>query len=457
MIEQVLSRLDANRDDRIARLCDYLKMESVGTDSAYDAQTRAAADWTAAQLEQCGLKVQIVQTAGNPIVLAHSADTLADAPRVLFYGHYDVQPANPVELWTTPPFEPTIRDTPAGQAIFARGASDDKGQVMCFIEGIRAWHAVHGSYPVNLTVIIEGEEESGSRNLAKFIENYQDQLQADIALVSDTSMWDDGKPAITYALRGLLYFDVKLFGPGRDLHSGVYGGTVANPANELIKVLGQLFDSDHHITIPDFYDDVVTPSDEELAEWDKLGFSEEAWARSVGATAGYGEAGYSALQRRWSRPSCDINGIYGGYMAEGAKTVIPAYVGAKVSFRLAAKQDPKKIGKLFTQWLNDRTPTACRWEITDWGDAAPVIVSTNSPFLDAARKAMALGCGTEPVLVREGATIPVVATFKDKLGIDTLLMGFGKHDDAIHSPNEKFELANFDMGCRSHAALIGSF
>lgn len=456
MIQQVLNKLDANRSDRIARLCDFLRIESVGTDSAFDLQTRRAADWTAAQLRHCGLEARIVQTPGNPIVLAHTPNAPAKAPRVLFYGHYDVQPADPIALWTTPPFEPTLRDARGGPAIFARGASDDKGQVMCFIEGLRAWHAVHGNYPVDLTVVIEGEEESGSRNLNAFIDEYRDELAADIALVSDTSMWDDGKPAITYALRGLIYFDVKLFGPARDLHSGVYGGTIANPANELIKVLGQLFNADHHITIPGFYDDVVRPSDEERSQWDKLGFSEQAWATSVGATQGYGEKGYAALERRWSRPSCDINGIYGGYMAEGAKTVIPAYVGAKVSFRLAARQEPAKIAASFVKWLEDRTPVACRWEITDWGQAAPVIVSTDSPFLDAARRAMTLACGTEPVLVREGATIPVVATFKQKLGIDTLLMGFGRHDDAIHSPNEKFQLANFDMGCRAHAALIGS-
>jgi acetylornithine deacetylase/succinyl-diaminopimelate desuccinylase-like protein len=455
MIESVLKQLDTNRDQRIERLCEYLRMESVGTDSAYDDQTRAAAKWAANQLADCGLAVDIVQTDGHPVVLAKTTDAPADAPRILFYGHYDVQPADPVELWTTPPFEPTVRETDSGApAIFARGASDDKGQVMCFIEALRAWHDVAGKLPVNVTVMIEGEEESGSRNLDAFIDGHLDQLGADIAVVSDTSMWDDGDPAITYALRGLLYFDVKLHGPGRDLHSGVYGGTIANPANEMVKVLGQLFDANHHITIPGFYDDVATPGSDELEQWKTLGFDDSAWANSVGATDVYGEAGFDSLQRRWSRPSCDVNGLYGGYMSEGAKTVIPTFVGAKVSFRLAPNQDPAKTAASFVKWLEDRTPAACRWEITDWGQAMPVMVSTDSPHLDAARRAMTVGCGKEPVLVREGATIPVVGTFKQKLGLDTLLMGFGKNDDAIHSPNEKFELACFDMGCRSHAALL---
>ncbi len=458
MSDQALQHLDANRDQRIARLCEYLKIESVGTDSAFDAQTQHAAQWTAEQLRACGLSVEVIDTPGNPIVLAKTKHAPAGAPRVLFYGHYDVQPADPVGLWTTPPFEPTVRATPAGQpAIYARGASDDKGQVMCFIEALRAWRETAGALPIDITVLIEGEEESGSRNLEPFIDEHRGDLAADIAVVSDTSMWDDGQPAITYALRGLLYFDVKLHGPSRDLHSGVYGGTIANPANELAKVLGQLFDAEHHVTIPGFYDDVAGPGSEELAQWAELSFDAQAWADSVGAGQPFGEAGFDTLQRRWSRPSCDVNGLYGGYMSAGAKTVIPSFVGAKVSFRLAPDQQPDAIAESFGRWLEDRTPIGCRWEITEWGRATPVMVSTDSSYLDAARRAMATGCGTEPVLVREGATIPVVGTLKDKLGIDTLLMGFGKHDDAIHSPDEKFELACFDMGCRSHAALLGEF
>jgi acetylornithine deacetylase/succinyl-diaminopimelate desuccinylase-like protein len=457
MIDAVLKQLDTNRDQRIERLCEYLRIESIGTDSAYDAQTRTAADWTAEQLRTAGLTVEVHDTPRNPIVLAQSTNTPDGAPHVLFYGHYDVQPPDPVDKWTTPPFEPTLRDTPDGApAIYARGSSDDKGQVMCFIEAVRAWHKVHGDspLPIHLIVLIEGEEESGSTNLEAFVESHRDELSADIAVVSDSSMWDNGTPAITYALRGLLYFDIKLIGPGRDLHSGVYGGTIANPANELVKVLGKLLDDNHHVTIPSFYDDVDTPGDDELQQWRALGFDDQKWAASVGASAVHGEHGFDTLQRRWSRPSCDINGLYGGYMGEGAKTVIASYVGAKVSFRLAPRQSAARIAQLFEQWLHDHTPTGCRWEIQEWGRAEPVIVSTDSPYLDAARRAMTIGCDAEPVLVREGATIPVIGTFKQSLGIDTLLMGFGKNDDAIHSPNEKFELACFDMGCRSHAALI---
>jgi len=420
MIEPVLKKLEANGPERLARLIDYLAIASVSTDPQYKPDIARAAQFTADQLAACGLAAEVRPT------------------------------RDPIDKWTTPPFEPTERNG----ALYARGASDDKGQVACFIEALRAWHETHGEIPANLTVMIEGEEECGSVNLDPFIDEHKDELTADVAIVSDTSMWDSGVPAITYALRGLLYFDIKLFGPSRDLHSGVYGGTIANPANELVKVLGRLFDDDHRVTVPGFYDNVAAVTDDERAAWDKLPFDEIAWAKSVGLDEPFGEAAFSTLERRWSRPSCDINGLYGGYEGEGAKTVIPSFAGAKVSFRLAADQDPNRIAELFRAWLEQRTPAGCRWRITEHGRAFPARVDTDSPFLAAASRAMTTGCGAEPLLVREGATIPVIGTFKTKLGIDTLLMGFGLHDDAIHSPNEKFELANFDMGCRSHAAMI---
>ena len=450
MIDDLFAHIEANRDDRIARLADFLRVPSVSTDPAYKGHIDDAARFTADWLERLGMNAQVLPTEGHPCVVGDDDDAPDGAPHVLFYGHYDVQPPDPLELWTTPPFEPTIRDG----AIYARGASDDKGQVACFLEALAAWREARGKLPIKLTVMIEGEEECGSVGLEPFIERHRDRFAADVAVVSDTSFWEGGVPAITYGLRGLLYFDVKLHGPSRDLHSGVYGGTVANPLNEMAKVLGRLFDDDHRVTIPGFYDKVTGPTDAERAAWDALGFDETRWAASVGLDRPFGQAGISTLERRWSQPSCDINGLYGGYMAEGAKTVIPSFAGAKVSFRLAPDQEPEAVAEAFETWLENRTPPGCRWAVRRFGSALPVVIDTDSPHLAAARRAMAAGCGRDPVLVREGATIPVVASFKNQLGVDTLLMGFGRHDDAIHSPNEKFELTHFDMGCRSHAALI---
>ena len=450
MIEQVFEHLAAEHEQAIQRLCQWLSIASIGKDGAYNRECQQAAEWIAQELEACGLAASVEPTGGQPAVLGRYDGAPAGSPRVLFYGHYDVQPPDPVDQWDSPPFEPTLRDG----RLYARGASDDKGQVMTFVEAVRAWLAVAGSLPVNVTVLIEGEEEFGSPHMAEFLSRHAEALRADVAVVSDTSMWDRNVPAITYALRGLVNFDIELHGPSRDLHSGVYGGTVANPATELAIVLGGLFDQNHRITIDGFDDDVVTLDDTERAQWSDLDFDERDFAASVGLTALHGEAGYSTLERRWARPSCDVNGLYGGYSGEGGKTVIPSFAGAKLSFRLTARQEPAKIEAAFGTWLEERTPPGCRWKITQHGAAHPVIVPTDSSHLAAAQRAIEAGCGRAPVLVREGATIPVVSLFKSVLGLDTLLVGFGLHDDALHSPNEKFELANFDMGCRTHAALL---
>ncbi len=450
MLSKVLERVEYNQPAALARLVEFLKIPSVSTDPQYAAYCREAADWVAAQLRDCEMDVDVHATPGHPIVLGRSDAAGPSAPRVLFYGHYDVQPADPVELWASPPFDPLVRDG----RIYSRGASDDKGQVMCFIEALRGWAEAKMKLPVNVTVLIEGEEESSSVSLEGFLDKHREELAADIAVVSDTAMWQRGEPAITYALRGLLYFDVQLHGPTRDLHSGVYGGTIANPATELAIVLGQLFDSDHRVTIPGFYDDVIGVSNAEKQQWASLNFDERSYAKSIGLDAVHGEADFTTLERRWARPACDVNGLYGGYMGKGAKTVIPSFAGAKVSFRLAANQDPAKIEAAFGRFLDERTPPGCRWKIESFGSARPVIVPTDSPWIAPAARAVEIGCRKRPVLVREGATIPVVADFKAKLGLDTLLIGFGLNDDNLHSPNEKFELANFKMGCLTHAALL---
>lgn len=452
MLNDVLKRLESDEPAALDRLNDILRIPSVSTDPTNADDCRKAAGWFVDQLRECGLSAEAHETGGHPVVIGRYDGAGDEAPRILFYGHYDVQPPDPLDKWTTPPFEPTVRDG----KIYARGSADDKGQVMTFVESLRAWNETARSFPINLTVMIEGEEECGSEHLDAWIDANVTDLAADVAVVSDTSMWGPGQPAVTYALRGLLYFDIKLFGPSRDLHSGVYGGTIANPANELVKVIGRLFDDDHRVTVPGFYDDVVAIDDAELAAWDALGFDENEWAQSVGMDAVHGIADCTTLQRRWAQPSCDVNGIYGGYEGEGAKTVIPSFAGCKVSFRLAANQDPPKIDAAFRAWLDERTPPGCRWKLEHHGAATPVILPTDSPYIAAAQRAIESGCGKPAVLVREGATIPVGATFKEKLGLDTLFIGFGLNDDNLHSPNEKFDLANFRMGCRTHAALLSA-
>ncbi len=450
--DQVLTFIKEHREQSVERLMELLAIPSVSTDSAHAGEIEAAAAWVQHHLADTGLHAQTLPTSGHPCVVARSPKGMAPkgAPTVLFYGHYDVQPPDPLELWTSGPFEPEVRHG----AVFARGASDDKGQVLCFLEALRAWVRAADRLPLNVIVLIEGEEECGSPNLGPLLESHREQLKADVALVSDTAMWDRKTLAITYALRGLVYFDIELHGPLRDLHSGVYGGTVANPANLIARVLANLFDEKNRVTIPGFYDDVVPLSHQERQAWSALDFDEQAFLGNVGFAEGFGEAGYELLERRWARPSCDVNGLYGGYAGEGAKTIIPRYAGAKLSFRLAPQQDPARIAQLFENWLHRQPVGGCRWQITRHGEAAPVMVATDSPHMAAARRAGKATTGREPVLVREGATIPVAADFKKTLGLDTILLGFGQHDDCIHAPNEKFELSSYDLGIRTHATLL---
>ncbi|MFW6060465.1 MAG: dipeptidase [Phycisphaeraceae bacterium] len=449
-----LTQLDQNRDAAVERAKALLAIPSVSTDPAYAEHVRAAAEWTAAHLRESGLdNAELLPTDGHPLVYAATADAqVADpaAPRVLFYGHYDVQPPDPLEKWTTPPFEPTVRDG----RLYARGASDDKGQVMCFLEALRAYREAGEKLPCHVTVLIEGEEECGSVNLPAALEKYRERLSADVVVISDTRMWDARTPAITYALRGLLYFDIQLHGPSRDLHSGMYGGAVPNPAIILPQVLACLFDHDHRVTIPGFYDDVQTLTRDERARWAELEFNEDAFLQSIGLEKPFGETGYTTLERLWSRPACDVNGLYGGYGGEGAKTVIPSFAGAKVSFRLAADQDPDKIAAAFRDWLEAQPVGDLAWKITEHGRARPVAVPTDSPWIAAATRACETSVGYKPVLIREGATIPVVADFKRALNLDSLLIGFGLDSDQIHSPNEHLGLDRFHLGRRTHAALL---
>ncbi len=469
LTDKIAATLPGREKAAIDRLLEWLRIPSISTDPKYAPDTRRAAEWCAEQFRQAGMKVELRETGtpekrGHPIVWATTDGPAGYAgPHVLFYGHYDVQPADPIALWESPPFEPVIKpavgpkDAP-GERIVARGACDDKGQVATFIEALRAWKDASGAIPIRLSVLIEGEEESGSVNLGRYLDERAEELgKADICVISDTGMIRRGCPAITYGVRGLAYTEVTLHGPDQDLHSGLWGGRCPNPINEMVKVLAQLWDANRRVTLPGFYDRVQEPTPAEREQWKRIPFDQQQALRKIGLgpEADIGEKGWTALEREWARPTCEINGIYGGYEGEGAKTVIPAFAGAKVSFRLIADQDPAEVEQSFRKWLDDHTPPGCRWEFHSHSGGHPGNVSTESPYLAAAVRALERASGAKPDLIKSGGSIPVVGMLKARLGLDTLLVGFGLDDDRVHSPNEKFELACFRLGVASHTQLLG--
>lgn len=452
-LDPVLADIDKSIDQSIERLSDLLRIPSVSTDPKFNSETCRAAQWCAEQLSSIGFDAKVHDTPGHPMVVAHHKGE-KDSPRVLYYGHYDVQPPDPLELWKSPPFEPSIEKSQHGKKIVARGAVDDKGQLMTFIEAFRAWKKIHGSLPFPITILLEGEEESGSPSLDAFLKSHKDELAADVCIVCDTGMWDINTPAITYMLRGLLYTEVTLHGPSHDLHSGMYGGSLLNPINGLVRVLAQLHDNDGRIQVPGFYDDVREVGELEAKQWRDLGFDEKEFLGSAGVKTPVGEKGRSTLERTWSRPTCDINGIKGGYIGEGAKTVIGSHATAKVSFRLVADQDPQKIFANFKKFLDERTPPDGRWEIKTHGASPAIRVPTESPYLEAAQRGLERVYNKKPVLIGTGGSIPLVGYIQRILGFASLLVGFGLDDDAVHSPNEKFELKCYHNGIRSHAAIM---
>lgn len=455
MLDPVLQRLDQDLDGAIDRWSDLLRIPSVSADPASADEVRRAARWLADELGDLGFSVDIHETPGHPVVLAHHAGPGEDASHLLYYGHYDVQPPDPVELWDSGPFEPTLVDGPHGRRMVCRGAVDDKGQLMMWLEALRAWKAVHGTLPVEATVLLEGEEEVGSVNLRGFLEAHREALaDADVCVVSDTTMLDVDTPAITYMLRGLLYTEITCRGPSMDLHSGFYGGAIMNPLNGLCRILGALHDDSGRIRVPGFYDDVTEPGAQELATWQSLDVDEAAFLESVGVDAGAGEVDRGLIERLWSRPSGDINGLIGGYTGAGAKTVLPAQGSAKVSFRLVPDQDPERIIAGLRTFIDEHTPPGCRCELTVHSAAPAIRIPTQSPYLTAARDALKTVYGRDPALIGCGGSIPVAAWVRDVLGFDTLFMGFGLEDDRMHSPNEKFELVCFENGMRAHAALL---
>ncbi len=456
-LDDVLARLKTQEQPMIDRLCDLLRIPSVSTDPKHNADCARCADWLVHDLRTMGFNAKSVKTKGHPMVLAHHPGPKGyDGPRVLYYGHYDVQPADPLELWNTGPFDPTIVEGPHGKRVVARGAVDDKGQVMTFIEAFRMWHEVTGGLPCPVTVMLEGEEESGSASLEPFMTEYAKDLAADVAVVSDTGMWDIRTPAITTSLRGLCYVEVTITGPSHDLHSGMYGGAVRNPINALASMIASLHKTNGQVAIDGFYDGIIEPSAAEYASWEKLGFDEAEFLQSAGLKHGWGEEGRSMLERTWRRPTCDCNGIIGGYTGVGAKTVIASKASTKLSCRLVPGQDPNRIYQLLEKHLRAQTPEGFTFEIHSHGVGPAIRVSSSSPYVSCAQAALKQVYGRDAGLIGTGGSIPAVGSIQRILGIESLLMGFGLDDDRVHSPNEKFEVACLMNGACSQAALLAN-
>jgi acetylornithine deacetylase/succinyl-diaminopimelate desuccinylase-like protein len=453
MLDQVLATVDSRQVESLSQLKEFLRIPSVSTKPDHKPDMMRCATWLAHQLKSADIDARVMPTHGHPVVVARN-HRVAGRRTILFYGHYDVQPPEPLELWNSPPFEPTVRKDEDGfDAVYARGAVDDKGQVWCHVQAIAAWQA-HGGVPVNLTMLIEGEEEIGSENLAEFVKQEKELLRADLCLISDTDQFRRGMPAITYGLRGLVYEEVKITGPDHDLHSGMYGGAVPNPANVLCEILATLHNPDGSVNIPGFYDDVETVKLQEKEIWSKLPHDDREYSAALGLSALSGEAGFSTIERTCVRPTCDINGITGGYQGPGAKTVIASWASAKVSMRLVPKQDPAKIQALFRKAIRDRAPKNVKVEfLLEGHNASPVVVPIDNAATKLAAEALKLGFGKDPVLIRGGGTIPVVGMLKQVLGVDSLLVGFGLPNDRVHSPNEKFDLDALHKGTRTAAAL----
>jgi len=452
MLSKVLDAIEARRQQSISDLKDFLRIPSVSTKPDHRPRMVECAQWLADKLKSARLDAQIRPTPGHPIVLAKNQHK-PGRPTILFYGHYDVQPPEPLEQWVTPAFEPTIRKTDAGtDAIYARGAVDDKGQVWAHVEAITQWQK-QGGVPVNLTMLIEGEEEIGGEHLEDFVTAHRDELKADVAVISDTGQFARGVPAITYGLRGLIYSEIIITGPSHDLHSGMYGGSVPNPANILCELLATLHDKDGRVNIPGFYDDVVPLSAAERKEWASLPFDEKQFFAELQLQSGVGEKDYTTLERRWGRPTCDINGLTSGYQGPGAKTIIPSTASAKVSMRLVPNQDAQKLVQAFEATMTQRCPKNVKIEFKRHGASPAVVVAREGKAMQLAIEAVQDGFGVPPKLIREGGSIPVVGLIKKTLGIDTLLVGFGLPDDRVHSPNEKFDLDALHRGTRTAACL----
>jgi acetylornithine deacetylase/succinyl-diaminopimelate desuccinylase-like protein len=452
-LDDVLSRIDADLDAALERLFALLRIKSISTDPAYASECRACADWHVEDLKSIGFEAHAHDTPGHPIVVGH--DRSAAGPSALFYGHYDVQPVDPINLWDHDPFEPFIETRDDGtRAIRARGASDDKGQLMTFVEACRAWQAVTGKLPIAVSILLEGEEESGGVSLPPFLQAHADELRADIGLICDTSMWDAETPAITTMLRGLCGEEIVITAADRDLHSGFYGSAAANPNHLLARILADLHDAEGRVTIPGFYDGVPELSEALRAQWDQLPFDPVAFLGAVGLSVPAGERGRSVLEMVWSRPTCEVNGMGGGYQGEGFKTVIPSKASAKVSFRLVFDQDPHAIRKAFRAFVRELVPADCKVEFLDHGAGRSIRFPIEAPAFGKTRQALTAEWGREAFFIGGGGSIPVTHELQSALGMDVVLAGFALDDDRIHSPNEKYELESFRRGVRSWARVL---
>jgi acetylornithine deacetylase/succinyl-diaminopimelate desuccinylase-like protein len=448
-MNSVIDFIHSNRDRFLDELKEYLAIPSVSSLPEHKDDVRRCAEWTANEMKRVGLQnVEVIETPGHPIVYGDWLHA-AGAPTILFYGHYDVQPVDPLALWTTPPFEATVRD---GE-IYARGAADDKGQVFMHFKAIEAHISQGGRLPVNIKVLLEGEEEVGSTNLDDFVRAEKKRLAADVVVISDSAMFDRGVPSMCYGLRGIAYFQIDVRGSASDLHSGSFGGALANPAMVLAQILAQMKDKSGRIKIPGFYDDVRPLTDAEREEFAKLPFNEKRYRKELGVPKLFGEKGYTTLERVWARPTFEVNGLLSGFTGEGAKTVLPAVAMAKVSMRLVPNQDPKKVADLFEAYLAKVAPKTVEVKLTRMHGGKPWMTEPTGEFVQAAARAIERGFGQRPVLVREGGSIPVVSTFQEELGLPSVLFGVGLPDENAHAPNEKLDLSNFHNGIVASAYL----
>ncbi|WP_104662407.1 M20/M25/M40 family metallo-hydrolase [Ensifer adhaerens] len=454
-ITPVLERADANLPKSLDRLFDLVRIKSISTDPAFKAECRKAAEWLVAELNSLGFTASVRDTPGHPMVVAHHDGAKPDAPHVLFYGHYDVQPVDPLNLWDTDPFEPGIKEIePGRKVITGRGTADDKGQLLTFVEAVRAYKDVHGALPCRVTILFEGEEESGSPSLKPFLEANAAELKADYALVCDTSMWDRDTPAISAGLRGLVGEEVIVKAADRDLHSGYFGGAAANPIRILTTILAGLHDENSRVTLPGFYEGVEETPAQIKAAWETLGQTAEKFLGEIGLSIPSGEKNRSVLELTWARPTAEVNGITGGYTGEGFKTVIAAEASAKVSFRLVGNQNPEKIREAFRAYVRSKVPADCSVEFHAHGGSPAIHLPYESPLLNTAKVALSDEWPKPAVIIGMGGSIPIVGDFQKMLGMESLLVGFGLSDDRIHSPNEKYELQSYHKGIRSWIRIL---